>query len=206
MSLDPLIDQMLEKAFAELQEGSFEDAIDEFTNCISLEPTKAKAYQGRALASFKIKNWPAAVSDFKKAKELDSNDAENWIGLGMSLAMVNEIYPAIDILETLIKNSPNYTRAHIQLGSLYYKIGIIKKGHEQMDLALASRPSLAERRMIEQLKKEQLTLDKKRFYRPDFEELRRKNKASSGLIKQLIEYMKKFAGTKDEQKEMDKNK
>ena len=147
--------ELLEKAFAQLNEGSFEDAIESFTDCLLLDPSEAKAYQGKALANFKIKNWPAALSDFKKAKELNPADPENGIGVAMCLAMTQEIYPAIDMLEAVIKEHPQNTRAIIQLGTLYYKLGIIKKGHAAMEQALTSRPTLEERRMIEESMKQQ---------------------------------------------------
>ena len=185
------LEEMLNQAYAQLAEGYFENAIDAFSKCLSIEPAEAKAYEGRAQANFRIKNWTAAIADFKKASELNPGEPENWVGLGMSLAMVNEIYPAIDIFEKLLSERPHYVRGHIQLGMLYYRLGIIKKGHEQMDLGLASRPSLAERRSIEQLKNEQLTLDKKRLYRPDFEALRRSNSDTEGVLKTLFRMIKK---------------
>jgi len=186
-----LLSETLQKALEQLKEGFFEKAIEEFTLCILSEPDEVRAYEGRALAYFQIKNWNEAVSDFRKAKELNPENPENWIGLGMSLAISNEIYPAIDVLEALLLKFPQYVRGHIQLARLYYQLGIIKKGHCQLDTALASRPSLPERRMIENLKKEQMALDKKRLYRPDFEELRRNNKTSGSLMKQAIELVKR---------------
>ncbi len=184
------LEEKLEHAHAQLAEGYFENAIEAFSECLLLEPGGAKAWQGRALAHFQIKSWNPAISDFRKAKELNPDEPENWVGLGMSLAMVNQIYEAIDVFEELLIKYPHYARGHIQLGELYYRLGVIKKGHQQMDLALASRPSLSERRRIEQLKKEQQTLDEKRFYKPDFEELRLKNKTSPGVAKQLFEFIR----------------
>ena len=189
---ESLLSETLEKAFEQLKEGYFESAIEGFTLCILSEPGEVRAYEGRALANFQIKKWNEAISDFRKAKELNPENPENWVGLGISLAITNEVYPAIDVLETLLLKFPQFVRGHIQLARLYYQLGIIKKGHAQLDLALASRPSLAERRTIESLKKEQLTLDKKRFYRPDFEELHLKNKISGRFIKQFIESIKKI--------------
>ena len=192
-SLNPSVKEILEKALEQLKEGYFENAIDGFNDYLLIESTDAKAYQGRGLANFQIKNWSAAISDFKKAKELDPDDKENWIGLGMSLAMENKIYEAIDVFEALLKNHPQYARGHIQLGELYYRLGVITKGHQEMDLALASRPSLPERRLIEETKKAQLMLDKKRYHRPDFEGLNKKNEleaqASGALIKKISDFL-----------------
>ena len=185
-------EEKLKRAQDSLTEGYFENAIEAFSECLLLDEREEKAYQGRALANFQIKNWHQAISDFRKAKELDPEEPENWVGLGMSLAMVNQIYDAIDVFDELLKKYPNFVRGHIQLGSLYYRLGVIKKGHEHMDLALASRPSLQERRTIEQFQKEQKLLDKKRSHRPDFEGLRRQNKLPGGILKKFFDDLKKL--------------
>ena len=177
--LDPFLEEKIERAFQKLKDGYFEDAQEVFTECLLSGYQEARAYSGRGMARFQLKNWASAAEDFKKAKELDPEDLENALGWAMSLAMVNKIYEAIAVFEDLLTDHPHFVRGHIQLGQLYYRLGVITKGHAQMDLALASRPALAERRTLEQLKKEQLALDKKRYYRPDFEALRKANKASA---------------------------
>ena len=173
-----MIDDMIQEAYEKLQEGYFENAVEAFSECLLLEPEDARIYAGRGMSHFQLQEWPLAAEDFKKAQELNPGDPENWVGFAMSLAMDNKIYEAVDVFEALIKRNPHYARAHIQLAQLYYRLGVITKGHRQLDLALAARPSLAERRTIEQLKKEQLTLDKRRYYKPDFEALRQQNRVS----------------------------
>ncbi len=184
--MDPSIDHMIERAYGQLKEGYFEDAAEAFSECLLLEPNEARAYYGRGMARFQLKEWPLAVSDFKKAQEFDPENLENWVALATSLAADDKIYEAVEVFEALLANHPQYTRGHIQLAQLYYRLGVITKGHRQLDAALASRPSLDERRLIEQLKKEQLTLDKKRYYRPDFEALRQKTRASSSNFREKI--------------------
>ena len=174
------LEEMMREAFQKLSGGYFEDAREAFTHCLLLESNEARAYAGRGMTHFQLKDWSSAVHDYQKAKELHPEDLENWIGLGMSLAMENKIYEAIEVFETLLAAHPDFARGHVQLGQLYYRLGVISKGHAQMDLALASRPSLEERRLIEELQKEQKALDKKRLYRPDFEALRKQSELSSG--------------------------
>ena len=169
---------MVEQAYEQLKEGSFEEAVESFSAYLLDGPEEAKAYAGRGMAYFQLKNWPLAVSDFTRAKELDGEEAENWIGLAMSLAMENKMYEAIDVFEGFLTGHPHHVRARVQLAQLYYRLGVIGKGHEQLDAALAARPSLSERRSIEKLKSEQLALDKKRYYRPDFEALRKQNRTA----------------------------
>ena len=167
---------MMEQAYGRLKEGYFEEAVERFSECVLLEPAQPKAYQGRALSYFQLKQWRLAASDFLKAKELDPGDPENWIGAAMCLVMESQIYEAIRVFEELLALQPQCVRAHLQLGQLYYRLGVITKGHVQMDLALALRLTPEERGEIERLKGEQFALDKKRYYRPDFEALRRDNR------------------------------
>ncbi|MBI3292351.1 MAG: tetratricopeptide repeat protein [Elusimicrobia bacterium] len=161
------------QGYSQLKAGAFEEAVETFTASLAVAPERAEAFRGRALAQFQLKAWPSAASDFRRAKALNPQELDNWVGLGMSLAMDHQIYEAIEVLETLLVQHPSYVRGHIQLGLLYFKVGIITKGREQMQQALANRPTLADRRFIESVLKEQGRLDRKRYYRPDFEALRK---------------------------------
>ncbi len=96
------LNEILEQALARLAEGYFEDAIDGFSEYLLIEPNEPKAYQGRAQANFQIKNWTAAISDFRRATELNPEDLESRVGWGTSLARVDQIYEAIDIFENLL--------------------------------------------------------------------------------------------------------
>ena len=142
------------------------------TTVLPASPDEAVALRDRAVAHFQRKAWAEARADFARARELDPSDLESWVGLGMSLAMVNEIYPAIEVFETLLAGHPDYARGHLQLGLLYYKLCVTAKGRTHLERALACRPTLAQRRLIEGVLQEQAKLDQRRYYRPDFEALR----------------------------------
>ncbi len=165
---------MLAQAASQLQSGSFEDAIEGFTACLLVSTDDPSAFRGRAMARFQMKDWKGAEADFRQAKKLEPGEPENALGVAMSLAMRHEIYPAISEFEALLKNNPKFVRGQIQLGLLQIKVGAITKGKEILQAALNQRPTLAERRMIEAALKEQADLDKNRYYRPDFEALRKR--------------------------------
>jgi len=167
--------EILDQAHTHLKEGQFERAVEEFTACLSSKPDEVSAWRGRGIAQFQLKNWNDAASDFSKARDLDPDDLESGVGLGMSLAMDLKIYPAIDVLETLLERHPHFARGHMQLGLLYFRLCVPAKGHHHMKMALANRPTLTERRIIEKVLNEQKQLDRRRFYRPDFEALRQRN-------------------------------
>ncbi len=174
---------MLEQGHNLLREGRYEEAIESFTSCLAVNPETSRAYNGRAQAHFRLQKWPEASADFARAKELSPVDKESWLGLGMSLALENKIYEAIDVLEEMLKHFPAFVRGHIQLGQLQYKLCATAKGKEQLNLALANKPSLAERKIIEQVLKEEKILDQKRYYRPDFAAL---NKGDQGLLVKFL--------------------
>ena len=166
-------DALRAQAYEQLRQGLYEDAVLTFASCLALEPNDPVALQGRAIAWFQLKKWPEAQADFAAARAGNPDEPENWIGLGISLAMQHQIYPAIDAIEALLAKQPAYVRGYIQLGLLYLRLGLIPKGRAVMQQALAHRPTLDERRFVESTLKEQAQLDKKRYYRPDFEALRR---------------------------------
>ena len=168
----------LQAASALLNTGAFEEAIAGFDDILADEPANAAAYQGRATAHFQLKQWASAIADFTRAKELNPGEGEHWVGLGMSLAMEHRIYEAIDVFEAFLATHPDYVRGRMQLGLLYYQLAATGQGRRQMERALAARPSLTERQLIERVLREQRLLDRKRYYRPDFEALHTQSTAS----------------------------
>lgn len=159
---------ILQQAAQRFQDGDYEGAIQGFTACLFVDPEEALAFQGRATARFQLKNWAGAAADFQRAKELNPDEKENWLGLGMSRAMQLEIYKALDILEAMLGRWPEFVRGAIQTALLQFKLGAIAKGRQLLHTALAAHPSKEERRLIESTLAEQNKLDKSRYYRPDF--------------------------------------
>lgn len=186
---------MLEQGYDHLREGLFDNAVEAFTACLAVSNREAAAFRGRGLAGFQIGQWAAAASDFKRALELDPSDKESRLGLGMSQAMQEQIYEALATFEGLMETYPDFVRGHIQLGLLHYKLCATAKGKQHMELALSHRPTLAERRTVERILREQKALDEKRFQRPDFEALRRaRRSAGPAAGRKWADWLKKLLG------------
>ena len=163
----------MEQAYAQLQEGQFEAAVETFSASLALGPRTSQALRGRAQAYGRLRRWSLAAADFEAARDLDPNDTDAWADWGISLAHNQQIYPAIDAFDALLAKHPMCVRGHMELGKLYLQIGAIPKGCQQLQQALAYQPTLEQRHAIEALLHEQQKLDKKRAYRPDFEALHR---------------------------------
>lgn len=190
----PALDTFMKQAYEQLAEGRFEEAVETFSASLTLDPNAANALRGRGLAYLQLKRWDGAAEDFRAATQLMPDEADNWIDLGISLGMKNEAYQAIDAFEALLARQPHHVRGHLELGLLYLRIGVIPKGREHLQQALAGRPTLEQRRRIESLLHEQDRLDPKRFYRPDFEALHRQRSASApGWIRRLLQRFRRSA-------------
>ena len=164
---------LMQQAYEKLQDGRFVEAVDTFSAALAMGPQDAKALRGRGLAYLEVKRWSLAAADFDAARQLAPEDSENWVDFGVSLAMDNQVYPAIQVFDTLLSRQPECARGHLELGLLHLRLGAILKGREQLQKALACRPTLAQRRLIDSVLREQEKLDRKRYYRPDFEALHR---------------------------------
>ena len=178
---------LIEQAYGQLAEGRLEEAVETFSAAITLEPQEAAALRGRGVAQAHLKQWALAVKDFASARDVNPEQTDNWVDLGFCLGMDNQAYPAIEVFDTLLTKHPDCVRGHLELGRLHLRLGAIPKGREQLQQALACRPTLEQRRLIESILSEQDTLDKKRYYRPDFEALHQQDqkRSSAGWLKRI---------------------
>ena len=111
--------------------------------------------------------------------------------LGISLARSHRVYPAIEVFETLLVRQPDCVRGHVELGLLHLQLGAIPKGQQQLQQALTCRPTLEQRRFIESTLREQERLDRKRYYRPDFQAL---HQQQAQLPRTLLQRLRKLFG------------
>ena len=165
----------MQQAAEHMAEGRVEEAVEIYASALVIAPHALEALRGRGWAYVRLKQWVLAAADFQAAHTVAPEDAESAVQLGMCLARDQQIYPAIEVLETLLKRQPTCVSAHIELGALYLGVGAIPKGRQCLQQALANRPTLVQRRMIETTLHEQDQLDRTRYYRPDFEGLQRQH-------------------------------
>lgn len=59
--------------------GYYEDAIEQYTKALDLEPENGEAYEDRAIAFEKTGDYMAAAEDYKNAAVFNTNAAENFL-------------------------------------------------------------------------------------------------------------------------------
>ncbi len=172
----------MQHAYEQLTEGRFEEAVETFSASLVVGPREVPALRGRGLAYLQLQRWSLAAADFDAARQLAPDDSDNWVDFGVSLAMDHQMYPAIEVFETLLSRQPDCVRGHLELGLLHLRLGAIPKGRQQLQQALACRPTREQRALVESTLREQARLDRKRFYRPDFEALRQQRQSRPSLL------------------------
>ena len=170
---------LIKQGYGQLQEGASAEAQELFSAALAIEPKSPEALRGLGIAFFQLKQWPSATDAFRKARDLAPEETDNWVDLGVSLAMDTQTYPAMEVFETLLAEYPACIRGHIELGLLYLRLGAIPKGRQQLEKVLAYRPTLAQRQFVQTVLHEQTKQDKKRAYRPDFEALHQQSRQPS---------------------------
>jgi tetratricopeptide (TPR) repeat protein len=140
-----------------------EAAIKLFEQAVAADPTFAAAYAELARAySIKARffapvpekkklNEEAEV-DVEKALALDPNLAEGYFSKGLILWTPYKRFPheqAVQSYKRALELNPNLDEAHHQLGFVYLHIGLLDKGRQEIEKALAINPgnSLARYRL-----------------------------------------------------------
>lgn len=163
---------LMQQAYEQLQEGRLEEAVETFSASLVVAPRHANALRGRGVAYLQLKRWDLAAADFEAVRSLAPDDLDSWVNLATSLSMQPEnTYHAMTLFDELLSTHPDSLQGHWQVGLLHLRLGAIPKGRQHLQQALTCRPTLGQRRQIEAILHEQATLDRTRYYRPDFEAL-----------------------------------
>lgn len=123
----------------------YEEARDYYTRAIALvdEPTKRNwaLFYSRGVTNERLKNWPAAEVDFKKALELNPDESLilNYLGYSWVDQGVN-LHQAMEYIRKAVSLKPDDGYYVDSLGWAYYRLGNMPKAVEQLERAVELRP------------------------------------------------------------------
>jgi len=103
----PSATDYLKQGVTLFEEGKYEQAIDEYTKAIELDPNLTDAYYNRGLAYLMTKQYDLALADFNKAIELDPKMSTAWSGRGMALAGLGRYKEALEAYDKALEINPN---------------------------------------------------------------------------------------------------
>ena len=115
----------------------WDEAIEEYTQAVELDPKLAKAYNNRGYAYFKKGQWDLAIAELSKAIELDPNHAVAYYNRGYAYLEKGQWDLAIADCGKAIELDPHYAKAYYLRGCAYTWV-------EQWDLATADLNKVTE--------------------------------------------------------------
>ena len=84
--------------------------------------------------------YEQAAAEYRRAIELEPNDAENYRRLGQVLEENNQKGEALAAFQTAVQKQPGYYRAHVELGAYHYNRGDYTSAVEPLSKAAELTP------------------------------------------------------------------
>ena len=101
----------------------------------------AETYRKQAIELSRQKSWDAAIADYRKALELEPNDADTHYNLALALRYKGESKQAAEEFEEAIRLKPNWAEAHFGLGATQYDLGDHAAALKELQAAVRLDPT-----------------------------------------------------------------
>jgi Flp pilus assembly protein TadD len=95
--------------------------------------TTAQTEYDRGVRARVSKDWPAAVSAFRRAADLRPDFADAWNELGYALRHVGRYQESLGAYDTALRLRPNFPEALEYLGEAYVKLGRLDDARRILD-------------------------------------------------------------------------
>jgi Flp pilus assembly protein TadD len=123
----------------------YAEALDYYTRALALTPAPAKdnwaLFYSRGVCNERLKNWPAAEADFKKALALAPDESlvlnylgYSWVDQGRNLKQ------AMEYIRKAVKLKPDDGYYVDSLGWAYYRLGNLPAAVEHLERAVELKP------------------------------------------------------------------
>ena len=110
-------------ALAYVQQGSYEPALAAADRALSLDPTRANAWNNLGLALFFQGDWAGAQTAFEETVRLEKENAGYWNNLAAALREQDRLEEAEQVLlEQVLPLDSDLPLAHLNLGMIYQRV------------------------------------------------------------------------------------
>lgn len=121
-------------------ENDVDDAIENYTSAIRINPFYARAFSARACAYIRKGELDSAISDFTRAIELCPGDCRYYSKRGTAYSEKKNYLDAMEDFTKAILINPRFTEAWVNRGLAYYKTGSLQKAVNDYTTALSVDP------------------------------------------------------------------
>ena len=115
---------------------NYEDAIEQFTRAIELDPNLGRAYINRALSYSKTGNHEMAATDFDRALVLDKKNEELYYLSGREWHLLGDNKISLARLNEAISRKHNFLEAYEQRAEVYFELQLYDKALEDYQKCL----------------------------------------------------------------------
>lgn len=139
------------RAFAQLKSGAFDQALEDSTNALTLEPNEGMALLVRANVSLAKGMTADALGDSRKALQLDSGQPWAYITYGSALVMDGRREDGLKLLDQAIKMTPGDGEALLARGRCLAAMG--RTDDAAKDFEKAATDALIRETALEEIRK-----------------------------------------------------
>ncbi|MEI7661043.1 MAG: tetratricopeptide repeat protein [Bacteroidota bacterium] len=120
-----------------------QQAIHEFTACVTILPTFTEGYEQLGLANYRIKNTEEALRCYEKALQLNSKMAITYSNLGIIYFERGDFPKAMELYKKAVALDTNFEDGYYNLGSMYGNQGRLDLAVENFKKTLRINPGHA---------------------------------------------------------------
>lgn len=131
------------KAYAQMEDGSTEDAIASYTAIIEYDDKNADAYYLRGCAYMSVGQAENAAKDFSQAASYNKDNGQMYAGIYEQLVSVGLLDDAAGYLEQGLKIKGDSAAACLSRGRLYFVSGDYEKAESELNAALDQKLATA---------------------------------------------------------------
>jgi predicted O-linked N-acetylglucosamine transferase (SPINDLY family) len=135
---------LLARAFARLQVGRLDEAVDLYRQVLARQPSQAEALHGLGLVAYQAGKPLAAEALMRRALAEAPNDPDLLNNLGTVLRALNRVEEAIVFHHRAIEARPDFAEAHSNLGNALRDYGRLPEASLCYERALRFKPDFAE--------------------------------------------------------------
>jgi tetratricopeptide (TPR) repeat protein len=130
--------------FALAQAGRTQEAIEEYTEAVRLQPNFAEVHNNLGVAFLQLGRTQEAVAEYEQALRIKPDYVEARHNLEMALGQTGKTEDTIEQYEQALRINPDSAEAHDKLGVALAQAGRASEAMEQWDVALRIKPDFAE--------------------------------------------------------------
>ena len=116
-----------------LQQKKYQEAIDQFTKAIDIDPYWDYPYNNRGYCKLQLGDIDNAYADLFHSFEMNSDNSFSWRNLGVYYLTTNEFEKALQHFEQAEKIDPKTELINFYLGKTHLKIGNTDKSKLYLD-------------------------------------------------------------------------